>query len=1249
MDLDNIPSDSFLNFFNLSKTDIICFSEPSSSFNIIISSDEYFFEINCEKIKDTKTFVSIKSIKVNGNPVIRYNQINFPFKYVIPITCNHLIYKNADTYNVLFIKNNEVTNEKFNLLPTANIKTNINFKINENNMLYPKITDSNTFITFGNLCEDYHVRPLNIIFTKLNNSTGYNICDKLYQLFIFNKNYFLTKEIKEFEIDSINLTNPVDANKGDITLTSNQLSLSNIKKLLPNTNEIEKSYMNLLEKIELCRVVNENKKNTRKYLKCLQEQVLDEILKLMAFYSNISINGLVEQTHANYLIKLKILNTANTLSQLINDEDSFCSQLKILKSLFKSRKYNFNYNFEILFETLYGNELLDEQQTRYYDIIKNYTGIESTPTNKTYTEQITNIINYNQTGGKIYPLHHLMMGKGKSAVMSPLLTSYFALIHKKNPYIIVPEHLVQDTKSSIMQYGYVFDIENNIKIMSDSEIKLEFLKGEFANDANNSNKIFIIDEFDSLLDPAKSNFNIVDEKKLPVTQIYELVYKIVKLMESKNINEIEPNELNSESTLSKDVIINIINEIKITYETIQAKTFVENIQWGIDFNKYYAVPYLNKDKPIPKSSFSSSVLTIFLTIYYYLIYKKREISDLIIKFIKESNLLFTWFKSERTLNDNEIKDMIHALSADNDFISKLFDTFFNEIFKTFLLPEEQFNTSFVDILNIDQIYKIGYSGTVNVDLPAFIRKTDKFENIYADSDEIVNVAYALLSGKIFVIDYNLEGFQNINLLSKNIIEFDKYDAFIDQLGIFKNIPNENIAQEFNVLFDKKREIIFMTENDKKVVLIGNEKYSYDSSKKYSKPFIYYSQGHVIGVDIRQDYLPQMKGLVTINNKSTYTNVAQAVFRLRKLNLGHAIDILFIDDVPDKENLTGAYIYNLLKQNDQAQKINKKDLLVYQTIKSEIRKKRNEAIFKDKYKEQIKYYYLNPIETDVIKCLNGIASSSELQNSELTELIKEIESSEKLQKLVYNLGSESCETIKSNEVEKIKSQVKVQSLATTYNTNKYISIPAIDIDYKQYSFKDITLDQFGKISIPIDDTLSFVPCINIKSNSLNFLHNDLQVLFVLLPKIKKLLLIPVYMASEFFEEYILLSAIDFSLINLNNFKNYNDNKNLIEEMEKTPFLKFILKGENCSYSYTKDPLAIILLMIIFASNIDRRLSEHEQVISTYNKFSYSTSDKFIDIIYDWVNDVYRKDIFVTNIERININEFGNRWYQINYLS
>ena len=64
---------------------------------------------------------------------------------------------------------------------------------------------------------------------------------------------------------------------------------------------------------------------------------------------------------------------------------------------------------------------------------------------------------------------------------------------------------------------------------------------------------------------------------------------------------------------------------------------------------------------------------------------------------------------------------------------------------------------------------------------------------------------------------------------------------------------------------------------------------------YINPFIYYSQAHTVGVDIKQDKYPNLKGICLVDKHTTYKEVAQGIFRLRKLNLGHTVILYSKDD------------------------------------------------------------------------------------------------------------------------------------------------------------------------------------------------------------------------------------------------------------------------------------------------------------------------------------------------------------------
>lgn len=103
----------------------------------------------------------------------------------------------------------------------------------------------------------------------------------------------------------------------------------------------------------------------------------------------------------------------------------------------------------------------------------------------------------------------------------------------------------------------------------------------------------------------------------------------------------------------------------------------------------------------------------------------------------------------------------------------------------------------------------------------------------------------------------------------------------------------------------------MDEFDHKYVYSNSISTVYSSSTNYPNPFLYYSQTHIVGIDIKQDKYPNLKGLCIIDYNSTYSIVTQSIFRLRKLNQGYSVDFLFINK-PD--SITSKELYSYLLCN-----------------------------------------------------------------------------------------------------------------------------------------------------------------------------------------------------------------------------------------------------------------------------------------------------------------------------------------------
>jgi hypothetical protein len=672
------------------------------------------------------------------------------------------------------------------------------------------------------------------------------------------------------------------------------------------------------------------------------------------------------------------------------------------------------------------------------------------------------------------------------------------------------------------------------------------------------------------------------------------------------------------------------------------------------------------------------------------ILKNLEVSELIIKCIINKNLFKKIFKMNEP-NEN-LSDAIIRLTQSNPNIKKeLFKIVFDEIFSTLTLAEEQLNVSFVDIINIDSIYKIGYSGTVNMELPDFLRSDDifKMSEIVADLDESVNVLYALANGKTFNIN-QLE--TSANVISQYIKQFkqslnlENYDAFIDQVGIFKNLPNIEVAKYLSNYFKFSRDIIFMSETDQKYVLSKeNIQLEYSSSKKYFKPFIYYSQGHVVGVDIRQDYLPKMKGLVTINPKSIYTNVAQAVFRLRKINMGHSVDILYISK--DLNRLSSVDVCNIIKFNEEKQKADKSKLLTYQTLKSEIRKdltitminrasgfynslitkKQNNGeiidekemlndlnkykitAFNEIYKEKIKYYFMEPFPSTNQEYLTNIVNIKTAKfSTTFNKLFKKIDDVNILKKLVFSIDSDCANVTISKSIEKEveKEVIKIKEVSNTIFNELGFSKPLLKWDYIQYLFTNLkNPDIFERICFPINEVVSCVPNITVQFNGSEFVKNKSGQVWVLVPEVKKILLVPGYMGPIFASEYVLLSCKNLTLINYNMVNKYYESSKLIEEFKENDLIEFINLGDYVN-SYELDKIinyitnnsdkSIIktyFIIYIICENLTNKLAGHINVLSALEKIHKELFENFNKLLSQWASGNLQKQIIIPFVKKL----------------
>ena len=1214
---DNLDK-NILSFFNCNNNSIYLINETNNQ--LLIVNEEYFIKIYFTRQKDFN--IRITDIFINNNKVIKYSDIDFPFKYVIPTNCFYLIYKDNHTYNVdFFIKSSKDSKESL-LGNNCLVSGYYNFKINPNTHFYLNKMSKDEYENWINLCSDYQVNKFNILYlNKINkdpDETGYCFNEVTYKLMNFNYNEIIKNKLNQEEYNDITfLQNKPEDNFINITNNKDDMKIYIETEKKEINNKYIESLKNFFNKISQC-VINCEDNLEEKYrdkLCFLSEKLLSEIHTFVEQISNSSISDLLNNYHVlyNYLLSIKIYNFICIIIQKIDNKkfDDICPLIKINNEYFKIKKKMFKYKFEVIFELIFGSELVNEQLERYEQIIESFIKYSKEINKSSIEEYILkdkekaetiNILDINQIGGKHYPLHHFMMGKGKSAVITPLLALYFSIIHNKTVYIIIPPHLKSQTEKLMNNYIQLFNIKDNIKIFTDSDIKYKFLDGEFTNNGDNKNKIMLIDEFDSIINPIKSNYNLIAEKNIPINNLLDIIKKYITKSTYECIikHPIPFNLIDFITTrlASDDINKFIYNDIDNILMQISTNKLTENINWGIHPEYAYAIPFKNKDKPLLQSNFSSIVLTIVLTIYYYIILENDNKINIIFDYIKNNKLSSELLSIEEDILTIDI--VRKKLKDDNTFIYKTID----KIFSNVILPEYQYNTSFIDIINIDNIFKIGYSGTVNIDLPN-INEKEQFikKNVITDYDEEINIKYAIEKAEVQNIYFdNLSNEEKILYRIQDIIK--EHNAIIDIYGLFKNTVNKEMAYKLYELFEKKCEIIFIDDHTDNIKVIKNDNIEdYSESTNYINPFIYYSQAHTVGVDIKQDNYPNLKGLCIIDKNSLYTDVAQGIFRLRKINLGHTVSFLCInlkDDINPNDEINKGNIFKKLQDNDNNSRESKKKNFDYQVIKSKIRKIRKkrkypkEYKFKEKYKELTKFYFK---DYNIENPYDGIFTRKEINDNNFNNIFNE----EDNLKLIYNYNLSNETNI---DIQVLQNHNQDQIIVVNINTNEQTTKKE-DIWFPHWDFvnrdeivniinKDNNLKDIKNVSINLEENVYFLPNIFSNINTVN----DSEILFVYLPNLNIILIIPGYMVIYFYKKYIIFNT-NINIINEVKIDNKYI-KNTKEIIKNLSFIKILHKIPDYKIPYKNNAGGIIISCFLLYTNIALLSIEQREMYNKYKK-------------------------------------------------
>ena len=915
-----------------------------------------------------------------NNILYYYNNINDKYKVIIDINnltksmwiqnmTNGFIIEDNEGYGInyiLFFMNNKFISYFFDISKEKKLK-NINniylLRLNFNNLLI--VNDNyndicaliiSLYITNNKIC----MRLLIDVLINLDKRYGE----------LDNNIYIYSNLLKENKIiENIKKTN--SHNK-----ITNKIILETNKDLLDfNLNQLTKMPEYLILQ-SIINKINYNNENTT----FTETEIIDFLSKFrydcsstsLIKYTPINKKSFINNDNYGYIDMLLKNNYINLMEIYIKYYINIYSLL--IKKIFNEIKINFNiiirstYNCKMILKCMESINTsviynLDKKRNLEHIIFEFTDGVIIRDL------QIGYIDNIDKDKGK--SVFQILMGVGKTSTITPILIlrEYINNIQtnkNSNINIVLPKHLINDSFNIINKYGsmilnipiyfnkYVLTTESLefINITSDYEMKKNIIKNIIENIIDNkeilnknTNSLFIFDEFDSLINPLKSEFNRPIDSKYHIFNDFITNYCFEYYFnKNKDYDDISPPDPEIQMKLKdkiKKIDLYLKNNLKnqkygFAYSDEDYNTdTAENIKKIKNFKKFFiAVPYNANFSPSNNSSFSDFELSLVLTIILFSEQGFRE-KDILLIFLtmrKYNKLLLNIEFPEEFCNFYYILESMFKNNLFKEFIKKCIEisekitksdkykelmTFYLKniiFFKYFKIYKNKYSTNTIDMLNNRIVpRKIAFSGTIEFyDTALLIQdmfdKTtpinsskyyneiknacdSQFYQKKEDNYSIGSVKYAIknIAMKITYEPLNEKKEDELLKTVYKLINEHSLNSLIDTAGIFLiNNTLSVIKKIYDNINDKNKKILYVDENDTKRIYEPNnigihKKYS---NEVFQNVFIYYDNKHCIGTDFKQPF--KMSGLVTISLKNNITEISQGMYRLRNINIGHTI-------------------------------------------------------------------------------------------------------------------------------------------------------------------------------------------------------------------------------------------------------------------------------------------------------------------------------------------------------------------------
>lgn len=613
--------------------------------------------------------------------------------------------------------------------------------------------------------------------------------------------------------------------------------------------------------------------------------------------------------------------------------------------------------------------------------------------------------------------------KNKIYIMSDSSYKTFLLINKEknidsykdielNAYVIMDEvDLINDTSKSEVNFpvgekyieedlekkiNFIFDLLDIINIeypKSSSILNYIEINPNVVTTKSDSYKQLLTYHFDSI-SKLIDNYLTSEEKLLINTDYRNFILNMDDLFNpSLNIDELR----NIKNLYFIKGLLNDILPLVLKQKHRLNYGFVNDLDKKFYEYNFIAIPYFALDIPAynykdkSSSEFSNNYSKIIFTYLSFIanntlyfreidikklldmiktiyIIEIRTVAGLIKNFRPKILDIFDDLKNIYCIDKNNNINNTHYNHFDKNILIQVIKTkegmtiykrvlkfYLKQIFFEYIrINENVYNCSTVDVLSSSfSYYTSGFTGTPFFFIP--YESVDKLEyNIVVNAEDdgkiVSGMTNKFLSPNIFYIDSNDE----------IINQIESYDTLIDIGSYFINYSSYEVVKKIKLLSLKKYYIFIDRDHIKKYITKDSDDIQIfnENTLPINGRFVYFDNGHITGQDIK--LIPSAIGLVTINLENNYRDVAQGIFRLRKINYGQTINYIMskkMKEIVPNVKMLVEWLYN---KNIKILE-DKKSLGLIQNIRREIKNIDNE-FYKIKIENfsalTIKHFYYN---------------------------------------------------------------------------------------------------------------------------------------------------------------------------------------------------------------------------------------------------------------------------------------------------